>query len=251
MKRHSKKFLSKLDSRFKREQLKMLSSCLNLARNEEISNISCAEHRLEEGKFVLDASKQSSSEGFIDLNEQDLSFPSEVKARSGVEVDLCWHCKTCVNGCPFAEAMDYAPNAVIRLVQLGLKKEALTNSTIWICVGCNTCSIQCPNAIDVAAVNDTLREMAIEQGTVIAEPDILRFHQEVLNSIKRHGRTHKLEIMLRYKAYRRDWFGDLGVGFRMVAKRKLDLLPAKSPGIQGIRKLFEHGKEARSWKVRR
>jgi heterodisulfide reductase subunit C len=125
-----------------------------------------------------------------------------------------------------------------------LKKEAISNSTIWICVGCNTCSIQCPNAIDVAAVNDVLREMAIEQGIAVAEPDILKFHEEVLNSIRRYGRTHKLEIMLRYKAYRHDWFGDLGVGLRMIAKRKLDLLPSKSPNIQAIRKLFEQEKVA-------
>jgi heterodisulfide reductase subunit C len=206
--------------------------------------MSHAERSLNEARLVLDANEQSSSKGFIDLNDRDLNFTSEVKRRSGVDAGLCWHCKTCVNGCPFSEAMDYAPNAVLRLVQLGLKNEALSNSTIWICVGCNTCSIQCPNAIDVAAVNDALREMAIEQGITVSEPDILKFHREVLNSIKRHGRTHKLEIMLRYKAYKRDWFADLGVGLRMLAKRKLDLLPAKSPDIQAIRKLFEQGKLA-------
>jgi heterodisulfide reductase subunit C len=202
------------------------------------------DHFLAEGRLVAEENKQSSSKGFIDLGGADLKFTSEVKARSGVDVGLCWHCKTCVNGCPFSEAMDYAPNAVLRFVQLGLKKEALSNSTIWICVGCNTCSIQCPNAIDVAAVNDVLREMAIEQGIAVAEPDILKFHEEVLNSIRRYGRTHKLEIMLRYKAYRHDWFGDLGVGLRMIAKRKLDLLPSKSPNIQAIRKLFEQEKVA-------
>jgi heterodisulfide reductase subunit C len=171
--------------------------------------MSYADHSLGEGGLLADVNKQSSSKAIIDLGGADLRFTSEVKTRSGVDVNLCWHCKTCVNGCPFSEAMDYAPNAVLRLVQLGLKKEALSNSTIWICVGCNTCSIQCPNAIDVAAVNDVLREMAIEQGIGVAEPDVLKFHREVLNSIRRHGRTHKLEIMLRYKAYRHDWFDDI------------------------------------------
>jgi heterodisulfide reductase subunit C len=206
--------------------------------------MSYADHSLGERGLLADENKQSSSKAIIYLGGADSKFTSEVKTRSGVDVSLCWHCKTCVNGCPFSEAMDYAPNAVLRLVQLGLKKEALSNSTIWICVGCNTCSIQCPNAIDVAAVNDVLREMAIEQGIGVAEPDILKFHREVLNSIRRHGRTHKLEIMLRYKAYRHDWFDDIGVGLRMIAKRKLDLLPSKSPNIQVIRKLFEEEKVA-------
>lgn len=202
------------------------------------------EHRLGEGRLAQVESRKSSSKDLLDLGGADLRFTSEVKARSGVDVGLCWHCKTCVNGCPFSEAMDCAPNAVLRLVQLGLKKEALSNSTIWICVGCHTCSIQCPNAMDVAAVNDVLREMAIEQGIAVSEPDILKFHREVLNSVRRHGRTHKLEIMLRYKAYKHDWFGDLGVGLRMMVKRKLDLLPAKSPDIEVIRNLFEQEKVA-------
>jgi heterodisulfide reductase subunit C len=206
--------------------------------------MSNTESCLNEGRALLNANEQSLSKDFIDLSEMDLNFASEVKMRSGVDVSLCWHCQTCVNGCPFSEAMDYAPNAVIRLVQLGLKKAALSNSTIWLCVGCNACSSQCPNAIDVSAVNDTLREIAIEQGIAVAEPDILKFHREVLNSIKRHGRTHKLEIMLRYKAYKHDWFADLGVGLRMLARGKLDLLPAKSPHIQVIKNLFERKKAA-------
>ena len=106
------------------------------------------------------------------------------------------------------------------------------------CVGCNTCSIQCPNAIDISAVNDTLREMAIEEGNIVPELDILTFHREVLHSIERYGRTHKLEIMLRYKTYKRDWLSDVGIGLRLLAKRKLDLLPSKSNGLEEIRRLF-------------
>jgi heterodisulfide reductase subunit C len=60
----------------------------------------------------------------------------------------------------------------------GLKKEALESSGIWICVGCNTGSIQCPNAMDIPAVNDALRELAIEEGVTPAEPNILAFHRE-------------------------------------------------------------------------
>jgi heterodisulfide reductase subunit C len=134
--------------------------------------------------------------------------------------------------------MDYPPNRVIRLAQLGLKKEALESSGIWICVGCNTCSVQCPQAIDIPAVNDALRQMAVEQGVKIAEPNILHFHQEVLNSIERYGRTHKFEIMLRYKLRRRDWFTDTAVGLKMFAKRKLELLPSRSKDMKTIKGLF-------------
>ena len=182
----------------------------------------------------------SSTANLINISQRDSNFSSRVKQRSGVNFDLCWHCQSCAGGCPFVGAMDYPPNRVIRLVQLGLKKEALESSGIWICVGCNTCSIQCPNAIDIPAVNDALREIAIEEGVTVAEPDILNFHKEVLHSIERYGRTHKFEIMLRYKMRRRDWFSDMAVGLKMFAKRKLELLPSRSRDMKTIKRLFGH-----------
>ena len=187
----------------------------------------------------MDGNSNIQSNNFLEIKHFDQNFTEEVNRRSGSRVDLCWQCKTCTNGCPFLEAMDYHPNFLIRLVQYGLKDEALNNSTIWICVGCNTCSSQCPNGIDISAVTDTLREIAIKENISIAEPDILRFHKEVLNSIKRYGKTHKLEIMLRYKTYKRDFFSDVGVGLKMLTKHKLDILPSKNKDIKEIRDLFK------------
>ena len=175
---------------------------------------------------------------FADISRRNQNFAAEVNRRSGENINLCWHCQACAGGCPFVSAMDYPPNRVIRLAQLGLDQEALESSGIWICVGCNTCSVQCPNAIDIPAVNDALRQMAMEEGVQIAEPNILAFHQEVLNSIERYGRTHKFEIMLRYKLRRRDWFTDSTVGLKMFAKRKLELLPSRSKDMKTIKGLF-------------
>ena len=179
-----------------------------------------------------------SSQTPINLNSRNNALVSEIERRSGVNINLCWHCNSCAGGCPFSQAMDHPPNSVIRLAQLGLRKEALECAGIWICVGCNTCAIQCPNGIDIPAVNDALRQMALEEGAAIAEPDILAFHREVLNSIKRYGRTHKLEIMLRYKLKKKDWFADTMVGMKMLARRKLELLPSKSTAVEDIKKLI-------------
>jgi len=172
------------------------------------------------------------------LNTLDQQFMADVIQRSGVNLGLCWHCNCCAGGCPFADAMDYSPNGVLRLVQLGCKKKALESSAIWICVGCNTCSVECPQAIDMPAIMDSLRQMAMEEGVDIAEPDILNFHREVLNSVRQYGRTHKLEIMLRYKIKQRKLFSDMDIGLKMLAKRKLDLTPSKVKGIESIRQFF-------------
>jgi len=76
----------------------------------------------------------------------------------------------------------------------------------------------------------------------VAEPDILKFHREVLNTIHRYGRTHKLEIMLRYKLHKRDWFSDMGVGMKMLTKRKLELLPSRVKHMKDIKDFFKQRK---------
>jgi heterodisulfide reductase subunit C2 len=193
-------------------------------------------------QFTFMTSTEQTSD-IIDLSKEDAGFSKEVISKSGVNIHMCWHCKTCSGGCPFSDSMDYFPNQIIRLVQLGMKEEALESSTIWICVGCHTCSIQCPQAIDIPAIMDVLRQMAIKKGVKVTQPHILNFHKEVVNSIRRHGRTHKLEIMMRYKLSQKDWFADMDVGLKMMQKRKLDLMPSKIRQISDIRKLFHAGRE--------
>jgi len=175
----------------------------------------------------------------IDMASQDRSLADEVMARSGTNFKACYQCRTCAGGCPFVKAMDYPPNAVLRLLQYGMTQEALSCKTIWVCVGCHTCSSQCPMGIDLAAVMDTLRLMAVEKGVAIGSPQILAFHEEVLRSLERYGRAHKLGIMLRYKMSTKSWFKDLDVGLKMLAKRKLDLWPSKVKDSKEIAGLFQ------------
>ncbi|MFZ5572149.1 MAG: 4Fe-4S dicluster domain-containing protein [Thermodesulfobacteriota bacterium] len=159
-------------------------------------------------------------------------------AKSGENFGRCLQCLTCAGGCPVAEAMRYRPNGIIRLVQYGLAQEVLEAPDIWLCMGCNTCSIACPQGIDIPALMDALRETAIEEKARIAEPAILGFHRAVLHSIQKYGRTHKLEIMMRHKLSQRDLFSDMDIGLKMLAKRKLDLLPSKITRPETIQNLF-------------
>lgn len=168
----------------------------------------------------------------------DTDFIKTVSERSGETLSLCWHCKTCAGGCPFSESMDYHPNAVIRLVQLGLRREALQCGSIWLCVGCNTCTIQCPNGIDIPAVNSALREMAIEAGIGVGEPNILMFHRAFLETVKKYGKMHEFELMVRCKMHMRNWFDDMGIGFKLFTKGRMEILPRKCRGRHAIRQLI-------------
>ncbi len=172
-------------------------------------------------------------------NPDDTQMAQNIQAQSGVNFNRCFHCKSCANACPFLDAMDYHPNMILRMIQLGKDTAVLESGTIWVCVGCNTCCDNCPMAIDIPSVMDALREQAIAQQAVVKEPDILNFHRQVIDSIRRYGRTHKLEIMMRYKLVKRDFFEDIGLGLTMLKKRKLDLMPKKVKDIKAIERIFE------------
>ncbi len=182
----------------------------------------------------------------IQPGERNRTLLAEVKKRSGTDFNRCYQCRACANGCPFVQAMDYPPNVILRLLQYGMDQQVLECKTIWVCAGCHTCSSQCPMAIDIAAVMDTLRLMAVEQGVAIGKPNILDFHEEVLRSLEYYGRAHKLGIMWRYKVRTRRWFSDMDTGLKLLAKRKLDLRPSRVKAIDEISDLFKcYWREAR------
>jgi heterodisulfide reductase subunit C len=185
--------------------------------------------------------------GAIKLAESSGTFAASVRQRAGNNLNKCLHCRTCAGGCPFSSSMDYKPNEVIRLVQLGLRRDAFQCGSIWVCVGCHTCAVQCPMGIDIASVMDAVRQLALAENAQIAEPNIHHFHREVMGCIERYGRTHKLEIMMRYKMKSHDWFTDMMTGLKMLMKGKLELRPSKIEHVHLIKDLFDrrrvHGPE--------
>jgi heterodisulfide reductase subunit C len=180
----------------------------------------------------------------IAFNRSSRPLLAEINRRSATNLSLCLHCRTCACGCPFLQGMDYHPHAVLRLLQYGRLQTALECKTIWVCVACHTCSSQCPAGIDIAAVMNTLRLLAREQGVSPGKPNIFTFHQEVVRSLQNYGRAHKLGIMAHYKLQHREFFQDLDVGLKMLLKHKLELRPSKVNTLQELDFLFPEAKKA-------
>jgi len=59
------------------------------------------------------------------------TFIKTIKEETGVNVSLCYQCKTCSLSCPFTAAMDILPHAVIRQIQLGQSDKIMKSKTIW------------------------------------------------------------------------------------------------------------------------
>ena len=98
-----------------------------------------------------------------------------------------------------AEVTDMLPHRVIRLVQLGQRREVQGASHIWLCTGCGTCSERCPNQVDVAGVMDRLKAQAIRVPDTAETENAARFHRLFLNSVERFGRAYEFGVLRKLK----------------------------------------------------
>ena len=169
---------------------------------------------------------------------EDLSFLSEVSRASGVSLQACYQCQKCSAGCPVVDAMDLLPNQILRHIQYGHRDRVLGSKTIWICASCYTCSVRCPNDIDIAKIMDTLRHLAIRSRSKPGEKDIPLFHSLFLKEIKSKGRIHELSLILRFKSKTRDFLKDAGLGWKMFRLGKIKLLPSTFRGGKEIKEIF-------------
>lgn len=173
--------------------------------------------------------------------QPDGRFLEAVEAYSGESPSLCYQCRKCTNGCPVAFAMDVMPNQVMRMVQLGLEEEVLRSKTIWICASCQTCTTRCPNDIDIAHLMDALRQLSRKAGVPPSQPNVVKFHDAFLDSLRRHGRVFELGMVGRYKLATMDLFSDTKLAWEMFKRGKLKFLPSRIRDRREVRDMFNKG----------
>ncbi|MHA1271742.1 MAG: CoB--CoM heterodisulfide reductase subunit C [Candidatus Helarchaeota archaeon] len=78
------------------------------------------------------------------------------------KIRACIQCGTCVGGCPSARRTAYRTKKLFRLIQLGLKDDALTDDALWLCTTCYTCQERCIRAISTTDFVRMLRNIAFE-----------------------------------------------------------------------------------------
>ncbi len=162
----------------------------------------------------------------------------EVKARSGASPLRCLQCAKCTSGCPVAGRADVRPHELVRLVQLDQRRAALACRFIWECTSCQTCTTRCPQQVDLAAINDALRALSVEEGLVAAGTAVPTFNRVFLASVERRGRTHELGLMAAFKLRTLRLFADLGKAPVMFTKGKLSLFGPRVPGRAERRAMF-------------
>ena len=168
---------------------------------------------------------------------------SEANRLSGQEIDLCYHCHKCAAGCPVVEAMEYGPDRLLRMVALDQRDAVLRSRDIWLCAGCYTCSTRCPNDIDISAVMDALRKLAVTGGYPAGERDALLFHKLFLGVVQRLGRSHEAVMLGLFKILSRvPKYQDIDSGIALIRRGKVPILPKKSGAALDVQQIFRRSK---------
>jgi heterodisulfide reductase subunit C len=170
-------------------------------------------------------------------------FLEEVERRSAAPVSACFQCHKCTSGCPIGPDMDLLPSQVMRLIHLGLEGEVLESESIWLCASCEACTTRCPMEIDIAAVMDALRILAIQRKADIPDSHGKQFNRSFLGSVRHHGRVFEAGMMAAYKLRTGDFTSDLDKVPKMIAKGKLSILPKRSGNLKELRQVFRRAEE--------
>jgi heterodisulfide reductase subunit C len=111
------------------------------------------------------------------------------------------------------------------------------------CVSCETCTARCPMGIDVAAVMDALRHLALEKGTSKQKGDAPLFNRAFLRTVQLFGRTYDMAMIAAYKIGSLKLMDDTEKFPSMLKKRKIALLPSLGADRKTTKRIFKKAKE--------
>lgn len=171
--------------------------------------------------------------------DQNRSFVDRVIEESGQDIRQCYQCAKCSGGCPGSVAMDYPPNQIIRMLMLGMKEEVLNSKTIWVCMGCSTCTTRCIRDIDVARVMDTLRQEAIKAGYVGKAEYVISFNESFLWTVKSFGRLFEPGMAMKNNLKTGNYMKDMQFGLPLMLKGKASMFPHRIKGRKEMKNIFD------------
>lgn len=187
---------------------------------------------------------------FIHSDTLRSEFVREIEAESKTRIFRCYQCGKCSAGCPIAYEMDYTPNQIIRMIQLGMDKTVLSSNAIWLCISCITCSVRCPREIDTAEVLDVLRRIAYRRNIFPKQhTDIPLFNRIFLRNIELFGRLYEFGLIGLFNTLSGNFFKHFVHAPKMFLKGKINIFPARVRGLKELKTIFKNS--GKMEKVRR
>jgi heterodisulfide reductase subunit C2 len=174
-------------------------------------------------------------------NQGKNTFLEDVNVKSGANVLECYQCGKCVSTCPVSQYMDFPPREIMQMIKLGLRNESYMANSHWFCLTCSACSGRCPREIDIPAVMEAVRHLAIEQNYVNDSKkvkEIRKFHEIFLDMIKRYGRNYELRMMAEFNIRTRNLFKDMHLAPKALLKGKIPLGVKPLKSAKAIKRMF-------------
>jgi heterodisulfide reductase subunit C len=172
-----------------------------------------------------------------------------VEEISGVDISVCFQCKKCSSGCPVAKLTRSRPSEIMRQLHLGAGNELLESDLVWMCASCETCSARCPMGIDVAAVIDALRRLALERGAAKQKGNVPLFNRAFLKTVETFGRSYEIGMIAAYKLGTGKLMNDTEKFPAMLKKGKIALLPPRGGDRKTVRRIFKTIKQNKGAKA--
>ena len=166
----------------------------------------------------------------------------QVQDISGVDLSVCYQCKRCTSGCPVSDMTQSGPAEIIRRLHLNAGHELLESDILWMCVSCETCSARCPMDINIAAVMDALRRLAVQKGAAPQEGNVPLFNRAFLKTVELFGRSYDIAMIAAYKMGSRKLMNDTEKFPTMLKEGKIALLPPRGADKATVRRIFKKTK---------
>jgi len=168
---------------------------------------------------------------------RDTAFRDLILRSSGCEkIPTCMQCGICAGSCPVSHEMDYTPRQLVRMIQLGLKKEVLNSNTIWICTTCFSCSVRCPREIHPTELMEALKPIAIAEGIRNRNAKFDTVFQDV---IKKNGRASEFLLISKYSLTEPGMIKQAPFGLSLISKGKLPLSIARMEDGRELEAIFK------------
>jgi heterodisulfide reductase subunit C len=171
----------------------------------------------------------------------DPSLLEEIKkTTAGKRILDCIQCGVCAGSCHARFGMDYSPMQIIKMVQLGLREDVFSSSTIWVCASCYTCTSRCPRGIDIPLLMSSLKNKAMENKIPAKIPTKPKFHKAFTEIVGKYGRMHEpqLQLKLMKKTNPSDVFNNMRFGLKMFRKGKVKIVPSRIKKTKDMEAIF-------------
>jgi heterodisulfide reductase subunit C2 len=174
----------------------------------------------------------------INKERQTSDLISDVQKLSGIDIRSCMQCKKCSNGCPVNSLTKIQPSEIIRTLQFGVDDKIFDSDLVWMCASCETCFARCPMKINMAAVMDALRIIAVHKKAAKQKGNVPLFNKSFLKTVKMFGRTYDIGMIAAYKLGTSSYLQDSDKFPMMLLKGKIALTPSFHADKKYIKRIF-------------